>query len=71
MQNFRALGALPPDPPASGEWGLSPQTPVGLRRLGARPQNPKTAPTQLRISGYAPAQVSFNGHHGKNFSASV
>ena len=27
MQNFRALGALPPDPRASGGWGLCPQTP--------------------------------------------
>ena len=26
-QNFRALGALPPDPRASGGWGLCPQTP--------------------------------------------
>ena len=41
MQNFQALGAPPPDPRASGGWGLCPQT-------------PKTAPP-LRISGYAPA----------------
>ena len=27
MQNFRALGAPPPDPGASGGWGLHPQTP--------------------------------------------
>ena len=27
MQNFRALGAPPPDPRASGGWGLRPQTP--------------------------------------------
>ena len=27
MQNFRALGDLPPDPRASGGWGLCPQTP--------------------------------------------
>ena len=40
-QNFRALGAPPPDPRASGGWGR-------------RPQTPKTAPP-LRISGYAPA----------------
>ena len=40
MQNFRALEAKPPDPRASGGWGLCPQT-------------PKTAPP-LRISGYAP-----------------
>ena len=40
MQNFRALGAQPPDLRASSGWGL-------------RPQTPKLAP-QLRISGYAP-----------------
>ena len=54
MQNFRALGAPPPDPrasggfapkpPASGGWGLRPQTPIGLRRLGAPPPDPQTAP---------------------------
>ena len=36
MQNFRALGAPPPDPRASGGWGLCPQTP-SLRQLGASP----------------------------------
>ena len=63
MQNFRALGASPPDPPASGGWGfaskpansggrgLRPQTPVGLRRLGAPPPDPQNSPP-LRISGY-------------------
>ena len=45
MQNFRELGAPPPDPRASGGWGL-------------RPQTPKTA-LPLRISGYAPA-LSFS-----------
>ena len=40
MQNLRELGAPPPNPRASGGWGLWPQT-------------PKTAPS-LRISGYAP-----------------
>ena len=56
MQNFRALGAPPPDPrasggwglrpqtPASGSWGLSPQTPFGLRRLGAPPPDPQNSP---------------------------
>ena len=29
MQNFRALGAPPPDPRASRGWGLRPQTPIG------------------------------------------
>ena len=43
MQNFQALGVPPPDPCASGGWGL-------------RPQAPKTAP-QLRISGYVPATL--------------
>ena len=38
-QNFRALGAPPPDPRASGGWGLCPQTP-SLRRLGASPPDP-------------------------------
>ena len=27
MQNLRALGAPPPNPRASGGWGLFPQTP--------------------------------------------
>ena len=42
MQNFRALGAPPPDlqPLASGGWGLRPQT--------------HKQPPPLRISGYAP-----------------
>ena len=44
MQNFLALG------------GLCPQTP-GLRRLGAPPPDPQTAPPQLRISGYAPGST--------------
>ena len=34
MQNFRALGAPPLDPRASGGWGLCPQTP-SLRQLAA------------------------------------
>ena len=41
MQNFRALGALPLDPRASGGWRFCP-----------RPQN--TPP--LRISSYAPGR---------------
>ena len=53
-QKFQALGAPPPDPPASGGWGLCPQTPNGLRRLGAKTPDPKTQPTPLPISGYAP-----------------
>ena len=37
--NFRALGALPPDPRASGSWGQSPQTP-SLQWLGDPPRDP-------------------------------
>ena len=56
MQNFRALGARPPDPRAYGAWGLCPQTPslrrlglcpqtpIGLRRLGAPPPDPPNSP---------------------------
>ena len=71
MQNFRALGAPPPDPRASGGWGLCPQTP-SLRQLevsppdphwppaagGSAPRPPNTAPPPLRISGYAPVRNS-------------
>ena len=53
MQNFRALGAQPPDHRASGGWGLCPQTPIGLQRLGAPSPDPQISPP-LRISGYAP-----------------
>ena len=44
MQNFRALGAPPPDP-------------IGLRRLEAPPPDPKISLPPLRISGYAPASI--------------
>ena len=56
MENFRALGAPPPDPRASGGWGLCPHTPslrrlgalphtpIGLRRLGAPPPDPQNSP---------------------------
>ena len=57
MQNFRALEAPPPDPHASGGWGLCPQTPqppaaggfaprspLAFGGWGLRPQTPKTAP---------------------------
>ena len=54
MQNFQSLGAPPPDPRASGGWGLCPQTP-SLQRLGASPPDLQTQPPLLRISGYAPA----------------
>ena len=68
MQNFRALGAPPPDPRASGGWGFAPRPPPsvswGLRpqppwafggwRL--RPQTQKLA-LPLRISGYAHGSI--------------
>ena len=56
MQNFRALGAPPPDPCASGGWGLNPQTPIS-GSWGLCPQTPKRSPP-LRISGYAPGSTS-------------
>ena len=43
MQNYRALGAPPPYPRASGGWELCPQTP-SLRRPGASPPDPQTQP---------------------------
>ena len=51
MQNFRALGAPPPNPRASGGWELCPQTP-SLRQTPKqpselRPQTPKQ-PSELR-----------------------
>ena len=39
-----AAGGFAPKPPASGGWGLCPQTTIGLRRLGPRPQTPKHSP---------------------------
>ena len=43
MQTFRALGAPPPDPRASGGWERSPQTPR-LRQLGASSPDPRWPP---------------------------
>ena len=43
-QNFRALGAPPPNPRASGGWGLCPKTPIGRRRLGDPPPDPQNSP---------------------------
>ena len=54
MENFQALEAPPPDPRASGGWELCPQLPAS-GAWGLRPQTLKTAP-QLRTSGYAPAR---------------
>ena len=45
MQSFYALGAPPPGPCDSGGWGL-------------RPQTPKTPPSPLRISAFAPDSTS-------------
>ena len=65
MQKIELIRAPSPHPRACGAWGLCPQTPIpgsrgllpqapiGLRRLGAPPPDPQTAPP-LRISGYAP-----------------
>ena len=55
-----AAGGFAPRLPASSSWGLSSQTPIGLRRLGALPPDPQTAPP-LRISGYAPVLCHDNG----------
>ena len=53
MQNFRALGAPPPGPRASGGWGLCPRTP-SLRRLGASPPDPHclSSPKQPPIADF-------------------
>ena len=48
MQNFRALAAPPPDPRASGGWGLCPQTP-SLRRLGLRPRPQNSPPPHCQF----------------------
>ena len=80
MQNFRALGAPPPHPRASGGWGLCPQTP-SLRWLGASPPDPHwppaaggSAPTPpkqpppLRISGYAPGEDQYKKQQEQVFT---
>ena len=43
MQNFRALGASPPDPRASGCWGFAPK-PTASSGWELRPQTLLTAP---------------------------
>ena len=58
MQNFRALGAPPPDPRASGGWGLCPQTP-SLRQLGASPPDPHWPPA---AGGSAPRPPKQSPH---------
>ena len=64
MQNFRVLGALPPNrqlPAARGfaprpiglaPRPLNPEGHIGFWRLGAPPLDPQNSPP-LRISGYA------------------
>ena len=53
MQNFRALGARPPDPvpPAAGVF--APKPPLASGSWGLHPQTPRIA-LPLQISGYAP-----------------
>ena len=48
-----AAGGFAPRPPASGSWRLRPQTPIGLRQLGAPPPDPQISPP-FRIFVYAP-----------------
>ena len=57
MQNFRALGAPPSDPCASGGWGLCPQTP-SLRRLEASPPDPCWLPAAGGSAPRPPKQPS-------------
>ena len=42
---FSIAGAVPPDPRASGGWGLFFQIPIGFRLLGASLPDPKNSPT--------------------------
>ena len=49
MQNFRALGAPPPDPLLSGGWELCPQTP-SFRQLGALTPYPHWPPADPQSS---------------------
>ena len=44
MQNFQALGAPPPNPRASGGWGLCPRPPIASSGWGLRPQTPQNSP---------------------------
>ena len=75
MQNFRALGAPPPHPCASGGWGLCPKTPslwwLGALppdphwppAAGAPPPEPKHTASPLRLSGYAPGVTAFQNNN--------
>ena len=57
LQNFRALGALPPDPRVSGGWRLC-QKKNSLRWLRASPPDPQNS-SPLQISGYAPGHLPY------------
>ena len=58
MQNFRALGALPPDPRASGGWGLCPYT-TSLRQLGASPPDTHWPPAAIPDPQNSPPIANF------------
>ena len=66
MENIRALGALPPDPRASGGWGLCPQTP-SLRR----PQTPKTSPPHCEFLATRLIKLMLVSNKKANFITSV
>ena len=63
MQNFRALGAPPPDPRASGGWGLCPQPPrlpLASGSWGLRPQTPPNSPPNCEfLAARLPAGDTF------------
>ena len=44
MQNFRVLGAPPPDPLPPAAGGFTPRPPLASSGWGLRPHTPKTAP---------------------------
>ena len=52
---FSSAGAPPPDPRASGGWGLYPQTP-SLRQLGASPPDPHWPPAAGGSASRPPKQ---------------
>ena len=54
MQNFRALGALPPDPQPPAAGASPPNTHWPPAAGGSATTPPTHSPPPLRISGYAP-----------------
>ena len=76
MQNFRALGAPPPDPvpPAAGAFppspqppaagGFAPRPPIGLRRLGAPPPDPPNSPSHWEFLATRLCQIFEKLRHG-------